>query len=103
VTKAAVGKKVVAPKIAYAAAGPVDESLKEYLRSGRRLGERDEAGGVCCVLHDSSLDEDLRRRPKSLRRNCGGSGDRREEGGDLRAGNSGGSGKISSGRTSGWN
>jgi ATP-dependent DNA helicase RecQ len=66
VTKAAVGKKVVAPKIAYAAAGPVDESLKEYLREWRRSVAKEMKLAAFVVLHDSSLDEICRRRPKSL-------------------------------------
>ncbi len=65
-TKAAVGKKVVAPKIAYAAAGPVDESLKEYLREWRRSVAKEMKLAAFVVLHDSSLDEICRRRPKSL-------------------------------------
>jgi len=53
VTKAAVGKKVVAPKIAYAAAGPVDESLKEYLREWRRSVAKEmklAAFLLCCTI-----------------------------------------------------
>jgi ATP-dependent DNA helicase RecQ len=67
VTKAAlVGKKVLVAKTTGAAAGPVDESLKEYLREWRRSVAKEMKLAAFIVLHDSSLDEICRRRPKSL-------------------------------------
>jgi ATP-dependent DNA helicase RecQ len=67
VTKAAlVGKKVLVQKTATASAGPVDESLKEYLREWRRSVAKEMQLAAFIVLHDSSLDEICRRQPKSL-------------------------------------
>jgi ATP-dependent DNA helicase RecQ len=66
VSKAAVGKKVLVQKTAVAAAGPVDESLKEYLREWRRSVAKEMKLAAFVVLHDSSLDEICRRQPKSL-------------------------------------
>jgi len=66
VTKVAAGKKVVAPKIRAEAARPVDESLKEYLREWRRSVAKEMKLAAFIVLHDSSLDEICRRRPRSL-------------------------------------
>jgi len=66
-TKAAsVGKKVLVQKTAGTAAGPVDESLKEYLREWRRSVSKEMKLAAFIVLHDSSLDEICRRQPKSL-------------------------------------
>jgi len=66
VTKVAAGKKVVAPKIRAEAARTVDESLKEYLREWRRSVAKEMKLAAFIVLHDSSLDEICRRRPRSL-------------------------------------
>ncbi|MFZ0774407.1 MAG: RecQ family ATP-dependent DNA helicase [Candidatus Sulfotelmatobacter sp.] len=63
---ALVEKKVLMPKTTGAAAGPVDESLKEYLREWRRSVAKEMKLAAFIVLHDSSLDEICRRQPKSL-------------------------------------
>jgi ATP-dependent DNA helicase RecQ len=67
VSKATSTRKRLGPQTVLAqAAGSVDEDLKEYLREWRRgiAKERNIASFV--VLHDSSLDEICRRRPKSI-------------------------------------
>jgi ATP-dependent DNA helicase RecQ len=48
------------------AAGAVDEDLKEYLREWRRSIAKEMNIASFVVLHDSSLDEICRRRPKSI-------------------------------------
>jgi ATP-dependent DNA helicase RecQ len=47
-----------------AAAGPEDEELREYLREWRRTMAKEKNTPAYIVLHDSSLDEICRRRPK---------------------------------------
>jgi ATP-dependent DNA helicase RecQ len=47
-----------------AAAGPEDEELREYLREWRRSMAKEKSTPAYIVLHDSSLDEICRRRPK---------------------------------------
>jgi ATP-dependent DNA helicase RecQ len=48
------------------AAGAVDDDLKEYLREWRRSIAKEMGVASFVVLHDSSLDEICRRRPKSI-------------------------------------
>jgi ATP-dependent DNA helicase RecQ len=61
-----VEKKRLVQKTAAGAAGPVDESLKDYLREWRRSVAKEMKLAAFVVLHDSSLDEICRRQPKSL-------------------------------------
>lgn len=61
------GRKRLGPQTVLAqAAGPVDEDLKEYLREWRRGIAKEMNMASFVVLHDSSLDEICRRRPKSI-------------------------------------
>ena len=60
---ASAGKKRLTP---VAAAGGVDEDLKEYLRQWRRAVAKEMNMASFVVLHDSSLDEICRQQPKSI-------------------------------------
>jgi ATP-dependent DNA helicase RecQ len=52
------------PAVAAVAAGSEDEELREYLREWRRGMAKEKNTPAYIVLHDSSLDEICRRRPK---------------------------------------
>jgi ATP-dependent DNA helicase RecQ len=61
------GRKRLGPQtVLVQTAGPVDEDLKEYLREWRRGIAKEMNMASFVVLHDSSLDEICRRRPKSI-------------------------------------
>jgi ATP-dependent DNA helicase RecQ len=73
VKSAAVGKSIAAGRrrlpqqpVAAPAAGSEAEQLREYLREWRRSVAKEMKLAAFIVLHDSSLDEICRRRPKSL-------------------------------------
>jgi ATP-dependent DNA helicase RecQ len=59
-------KAVPSVKFASTAGAPVDEELKEYLREWRRSVAKEMKLAAFVVLHDSSLDEICRRRPRSI-------------------------------------
>ncbi len=61
-----VAKKGSVRKAVVVAGGPLDESLKDYLREWRRSVAKEMKLAAFVVLHDSSLDEICRRQPKSL-------------------------------------
>jgi ATP-dependent DNA helicase RecQ len=64
---AAAGRKRLGPQTVLAqSAGAVNEDLKEYLREWRRGIAKEMNMASFVVLHDSSLDEICRRRPKSV-------------------------------------
>ena len=65
-TRAALVEKKVLVRKTAGAAGPVDESLKEYMREWRRSVAKEMKLAAFVVLHDSSLDEICRRQPKVL-------------------------------------
>jgi ATP-dependent DNA helicase RecQ len=59
-------KSVPARKVAVATGADVDEDLKEYLREWRRSIAKERKLAAFVVMHDSSLDEICRRKPKSV-------------------------------------
>jgi ATP-dependent DNA helicase RecQ len=59
-------KSVPVRKVLVAAGAGVDEDLKEYLREWRRSIAKEMKLAAFVVMHDSSLDEICRRKPKSV-------------------------------------
>jgi ATP-dependent DNA helicase RecQ len=59
-------KSAAGRKVAVAAGAGVDEDLKEYLREWRRSIAKERKLAAFVVMHDSSLDEICRRKPKSV-------------------------------------